>query len=123
MDVPAYRIYNVLKIFSRRLYEEENRKRHPLSHQRPDIHRVSIAVDGKLRSIADRVTAEIFNRLSESSLSSPREGENRYGAPARIKITLLVPEDFTYRMIDSQNREKTVSMSVEDPSDLIERLE
>ena len=55
MAIPTHQIHNVLKIFSKRLFEEERRQESPSANALPAIQRVSIAEDGKRRAIRDPV--------------------------------------------------------------------
>ena len=118
MDVPTYQIHNVMKIFTSRLIQEgRGRDTHSTRRQAETI------AEAKRRAIATRVTAEIFNHLNQSGIASNRGvalglPEESQADPPRNKAT-----EFTYRVIDAANNERTASLSVEDPSFLIGRIE
>ena len=118
MDVPTYQIHNVMKIFTSRLIKEGS-GRDPRSFRR----QAEMMAEAKRRAIATRVTAEVFNRLNQSGIASNRGVALGLPVEAPADPPRNQPTEFTYRIIDAENNERTASLSVEDPSFLTGRIE
>ena len=126
MFVPSYQMHNVLNVYSKKLRHNLNSKDQNLSSKLP-ADRVDLTTEGKRRATIEKVTKEIYNKILRSGSqanSSHREPENIKGnlgnesASAKPKKT-----DFVYNVIDAINKKTTSTVSAEDSSFLIQRLE
>ncbi len=124
MAVSSYQIHQVLKVFSRRLYEQRGGPG-PAASGEPAaaVHGVSIAEEGKRRSIPAAVTADIVNRLTGACVYAlGKEAGRPTALPAGVRPAPPAPGDFIYHLVDACNRKVRASLRVEDAEVLIGRL-
>jgi hypothetical protein len=118
MGVPSYQVHNVMKLFSHRLQRNAPEGHEPLGGQ-PG----AVPAEGRRRSIAARVTSEIFQRLNRSGVEVRREALHMTPKAPPCGIGDRHGTEFTYQLIDSQNVARNATFSVQDPSFLIDRYE
>lgn len=116
MQVPAYRIHNVLKDYSRQLI----RKRISEQIYGAAVNRSGIS-DAKRQAVIEKISENISREIGETE----SEGKQRLARPYR---EIEIAEDhketlFFYNVIDKDRRKKTCSISIEDPVFLMKKFD
>jgi len=126
MFVPSYQMHNVLNVYSKKLRHNITSKDQNIS-KKPPADRVNLTSEGKRRATIEKVSKEIFDKIIRfgSQADSPhRRSEQIKGkADREIAVAKTDKAGFVYNVIDAINKKTTNSVSVEDSSFLIQRLE
>ena len=126
MFVPSYQMHNVLNVYTKKLRQNINKKdQNPT--EKPPADRAKLTSGGKRRATIEKVSKEIYEKIirfgsqadSSQSKSKQIKGKvNRKVASAKTNKT-----GFVFNVIDTINKKTTNTVSVEDSSFLIQRLE
>jgi hypothetical protein len=126
MFVPSYQMHNVLNVYSKKLRHNITLKDQNISKKSP-ADRVNLTSEGKRRATIEKVSKEIFDKIIRfgSQADSPhRRSDHIKGkADREIAVAKTNKAGFVYNVIDAINKKTTNSVSVEDSSFLIQRLE
>lgn len=110
MSVPVYQIHNVMRLFGSRLTGNGAGRPQPVRRM----------AEAKQRLIASRVTGEIFQRLNRTAIACRQPSDSTREAKPEKNPMEAGPADFTYRLIDADNTERTACLSVRDSSFLLD---
>jgi hypothetical protein len=127
MNIPAYQIHNVLKVYTRQLSENRGLSRQNHFFQQPSTDRIKLSVEGKRRSIIEKVATGIVDRITHFGPQDDIDYEildqlqNEIGKD--IDFNMPRETQFIFNVIDRHNKKQTHTLSVEDTSYLIKRLE
>jgi hypothetical protein len=127
MYVPSYQMHNVLNVYSKQLRQNmasEDKNKLP---QKLKTDRVSLTPEGKRQATIEKVSKDILDKIS------------RYGSLDEINQSITeqtnvnpgyenLPDKeknktFVFNAIDTINKKSTNTLSVDDSSFLIQRLE
>jgi hypothetical protein len=133
MPIPSYQMHNVLNVYSKKLRHNLNVKDQNIS-EKPPANRANVTSEGKRQATIEKVSKEIFEKIirisSQSELSfwksyqldkeseQLKEKMDKESASTKTKKV-----GFVYNVIDTINKKTTNTVSVEDSSFLIQRLE
>ena len=127
MVVPSYQMHNVLNVYSKKLKRNIISGKDQPTSEKPPVDRVNLTSEGKRRATIEKVSKEIFDKIIRfgSQADSPhRRSEQIKGkADREIAVAKTNKAGFVYNVIDAINKKTTNSVSVEDSSFLIQRLE
>jgi hypothetical protein len=127
MFVPSYQMHNVLNVFSKKLkdYMSLTKSRH--APEKASLDRIKLSSAEKRRATIEKVTQEIFDKITRcNSQAESRHGITRhFTASTNKKNAKARPykKGFVFNVIDAINKKRTSTLSVEDSSDLIRRLD
>ena len=127
MHVPSYQMHNVLNVYSKKLRHNISSKDQKNTKKLP-VDQVDLTSEGKRRATIEKVSKEILDKIirfgsQADSLSHGRsehittstDEESASAKPNRV--------GFVFNIIDTINKKTTNTVSVEDSSFLIQRLE
>lgn len=126
MYVPSYQMHNVLNVYSKKLRHSISSKDQNTSETLP-VDRVDLTSEGKRRTTIEKVSKEILDKIIRfgSQTDSPH-GSSELIKPNTDKVSASAKPNkvgFVFNVIDTINNKKTNTISVEDSSFLIQRLE
>jgi len=124
MVISAYQVNNVLRVYKGQLRQGKLSNRVNAGNtQAPD--KISISAEAKRKAVIDKVTANVFDRITQSG---PQDGvekqvfeklENEYGG--HLVVTRSNPNALQFKEID-EDGETVHSLSLEDSEFLSEKL-
>ena len=126
MYVPSYQMHNVLNVYSKQLRQNMTSERKNKMLDKPPTDRVNLSPEGKRQTMIEKVSKDILDKISRyGSLSETRP---RMAEQEKINSkTETVPDKankaFVFNAIDAINTKRKNTLSVDDPSILIQRLE
>jgi len=127
MHVPSYQMHNVLNVYSKQLRQNlvsEDKNKLP---QKLKADRVSLTPEGKRQATIEKVSKDILDKISrysslneiDQSITEQTDVNPGYeNLPDKEKN-----KTFVFNAIDSINKKSTNTLSVDDSSFLIQRLE
>lgn len=125
MVISLYQVNNVLRVYGDQLRQNRTSNRSKNGEARsPD--RISISAEAKRKTIIDKVTSDIVDKITQYGPHNEVEKEvfkkleNEYGA--NLTITRKSPTDLIFKIID-KNGETINSLSIEDSEFLRYKLE
>ena len=126
MYVPSYQMHNVLNVYSKKLKHSISSKDQNTSETLP-VGRVDLTSEGKRRTTIKKVSKEILDKIIRfgSQTDSPH-GSSDYMKTNTDKVSASAKPNrvgFVFNVIDAINNKTTNTISVEDSSFLIKRLE
>ena len=127
MYVPSYQMHNVLNVYSEQLRHNMALERKHKRSDQPPADRVNLTPEGKRRATIERVSKDILDKISRYGSLNPT-GHNLTDLAKVNSINATLSENgkkttFVFNAIDTINNKKTNTLSVEDSSFLIQRLE
>ena len=126
MFVPSYQMHNVLSVYTKKLRHNMNSKDQYTS-EKPPAEQINLTSERKRRTTIEKVSKEIFDKIIRfcSQVDSPhRRSEQIKGkADNEIASAKTNKAGFVFNVIDAINKKTTNTVSVEDSSFLIQRLE
>ena len=127
MFVPSYQMHNVLNVYSRKLRHHITSGKDQNRFEKPPANRIKLTSEGKRRATIEKVSKEIFDkiiRFGSQADSLLRSSEKIKGkADKEIASAKTNKTGFVFNIIDTVNKKTTNTVSVEDSSFLIQRLE
>ena len=127
MFVPSYQMRNILNVYSKKLRRNITSGKDRNMSEKPPADRVNSTSEGKRRATIEKVSKEIFDRIIRfgSRDDSPhRKSEQIKGtADKEIASAKTNKAGFVFNVINAINKKTTNTVSVEDSSFLIQRLE
>jgi len=127
MFVPSYQMHNVLNVYSKQLRDSMtsgNRKN--LSEKLP-ADQVSLTLEGKRQTTLEKVSKDILEKITRFGTQNGVDQQPTERATERVEKEIGVDDTeestFVFNVIDNINQKRRNTLSVEDSSFLIKRLE
>jgi hypothetical protein len=127
MYVPSYQMHNVLNVYSKQLRHNMTSEQKTQTPERPAADRVSLTVEERRQATIEKVSKDIIDKITRCGsltetrgrITQPARGDSEKAAlSGKAQIA-----EFVFNAIDSINNKQTNTLSVEDSSFLIHRLE
>jgi hypothetical protein len=126
MFVPSYQMHNVLNVYTKKLRHTINSKDQYTSEKRP-ADQGNLTSEGKRRATIEKVSKEIFEKIirfgSQAESSHPKSEQIKGKVAKEGTAAKTKKSGFVFNVIDTINKKTTNTVSVEDSSFLIQRLE
>jgi hypothetical protein len=126
MYVPSYQMHNVLNVYSKKLRHNISAKDQNTSETLP-VERVALTSEGKRRVTIEKVSKEILDKIIRfGSQTDSSHGRSEHRKVNTDKVSASAKKNkvgFVFNVIDDINKKTTNTVSVEDSSFLIKRLE
>ena len=127
MYVPSYQMHNVLSVYSRNLRQNITSGREKYTPEKPAADRVNLTAEGKRRATIEKVSKEIFDKITRFGSQADSLDQSSEQIKEKVdKDTESVKSKktgFVFNVIDTINKKTTNTVSVEDSSFLLQRLE
>jgi hypothetical protein len=127
MLVPSYQMHNVLNVYSKQLRDSMtsgNRKN--LSEKLP-ADQASLTLEGKRQATLEKVSKDILEKITRLGTQNGVDQQPTERATERVETETGVDDTegstFVFNVIDNINQKRRNTLSVEDSSFLIKRLE
>ncbi|CAB1063346.1 hypothetical protein D1BOALGB6SA_8129 [Olavius sp. associated proteobacterium Delta 1] len=127
MYVPSYQMHNVLNVYSKQLRQNmvsDGKNKRP---ETPPSDRINISPEGKRQIMIEKISKDIVDKISRyGSLNETRQQISEYTNIYSENKTLpnnTENKTFVFNAIDSINQKNKNTLSVDDSSFLIQRLE
>ncbi|MBC8440972.1 MAG: hypothetical protein H8D87_14980 [Deltaproteobacteria bacterium] len=123
MQIPLYQIQNILKLYSRQLgLGSIQNPNNPFDKDFDHMHTTS---EGKRQAITDKVISSILNRIITEKPSEKNKKEiaspNKKNLEGKINF-LKNKNQFTYTVIDGNNKRTNHTLPVEDSKFIVNRM-
>ena len=126
MYVPSYQMHNVLNVYSKKLRHNISSKDQNMSETLP-VDRVDLTSEGKRRTTIEKVSKEILDKIIRfGSQTDSSHGRSKHMKTNTDKVRATAKPNrvgFVFNVIDNINKKTTNTVSLEDSSFLIQRLE
>jgi hypothetical protein len=126
MYVPSYQMHNVLNVYSKKLRRSISSKNKNISEALP-VDRVDLTSEAKRRTTIEKVSKEILDKIIRfGSKTDTPHGSSEHRKTSNDKVSASAKPNrvgFVFNVIDTINNKTTNTISVEDSSFLIQRLE
>ncbi len=127
MEIPAYQIHNVMKIYTKQLSQSKMIERQKSFGKESSEDKINISAAGKRQAIIDKVATDIVNRITmfgpqdeiEHEIVNKLQNEVNEHPDFQNENS----SDFTFNVIDDNNNKKTNTLSMKNSSFLLNRLE
>ena len=127
MFVPSYQMHNILTVYSRQLRQNIASSSNKKTPGRPQADQVNLSTGGKREATIEKVSKDIVDKITKfDSLDDSRDRvTERAKDKAEIETTAgrKNKTNFIFNVIDEINKKTTNTLSVEDPSFLIQQFE
>ena len=127
MFVPSYQMHNVLSVYSRSLRHNITSGKDQNTSEKQPADRINSTTEGKRRSTIEKVSKEIFDKIirfgSQADSSQPKTKQIKGKVNRKVASAKTNKTGFVFNVIDTINKKTTNTVSVEDSSFLIQRLE
>ncbi len=127
MNVPSYQMHNVLNVYSKQLRHNMRSERKTETPVTASADRVSLTVEERRQAAIDKVSKDIFDKITRfGSLTEIRRRSSEHSGGESEKEAQLdkaIKTKFVFNAIDGINNKQTNTLSVEDSSFLVRRLE
>jgi hypothetical protein len=127
MYVPSYQMHNVLNVYSKQLRQNlvsEGKSKVPA---RPQLDRIHLSPEGKRQAMIEKISRDILDKISRyDSMNEARQGNTEYENMISDNGALRHKAEnktFVFNAINSINQKSTNTLSVDDSSFLIQRLD
>ena len=127
MHVPSYQMHNMLNFYSKQLRQNmasEGKNKMP---EKPQTYRNNLTPEGKRQAMIEKVSKEILDKISRyGSLNETRQRITEHTNVNSDTDTLpgkVENKTFVFNAIDTINKKSKNTLSVDDSSFLIQRLE
>jgi len=118
MDIPSYKVHNVLKVYSEQLRQKK------FAEQTPIIKSIDKSSEGKRQAIIKKVAGEIFDRIISSGIHEKVDNEiTDERKEKRPKYTEKEKNEFVFNKIDNNNKKSIGRLLISDASVLIKQPE
>jgi hypothetical protein len=127
MYVPSYQMHNVLNVYSKSLRQNMASEGKNETPEKPQTDRVKLSSEGKRQSTIEKVSQDIIDKISRyGSRNETRRQIMEYTDVSSDNKTLPHKAEiktFVFNAIDTINQKNKTTLSVDDSSFLIQRLE
>jgi hypothetical protein len=127
MYVPSYQMHNVLNVYSKQLSRNRMSGNEKIRSKKPLNDQIQLSPEGKRKATIEKVAKKILDKITR--LGIQKETTEKSLEPAQQKLESDTESDkqklseFVFHVIDQVNIKKTNSLSVEDTTVLMSRLE
>ena len=127
MFVPSYQMHNVLNVFSKQLrHNMTSGNRKNLSEKLP-TDQVSLNPEGKRQATIEKVSNDILEKITRLGSRNGVDQQPKERAKDGVEMETAADDGkettFVFNVIDTINQKRRNTLSVEDSSFLIKRLE
>jgi hypothetical protein len=127
MFVPSYQMHNVLNVYSRQLrHNITSANKKNLSEKLP-TDQVSLTPEGKRQATIERVSKDILEKISRLGSGNGVDQQPKQRVKDGVEKETAADDGkettFEFNVIDTINQKRRNTLSVEDSSFLIKRLE
>jgi len=126
MFVPSYQMHNVLSVYTKKLRHNMNSKDQYTS-EKPPAEQINLTSERKRRTTIEKVSKEIFEKIirfgSQAESPHPKSEQTEAKVAKGVAAAKTNKPGFVFNVIDTINKKTTNTVSVEDSSFLIQRLE
>ncbi len=125
MFIPSYQMHNVLNVYSKQLRQNmASANKKSLSGKLP-TDQVSLTPKGKRQATIEKVSKDILDKISRLGTRNIDEQPpaERDGVKTETAAEEAQETAFVFNVIDTINQKRKNTLSVEDSSFLIKRLE
>lgn len=114
MQIPSYKVHNVLKVYSEQLRQKK------ISGQKPIIKGIDRTSEGRRQAIIKKVADEIFDRIIRCGINDEVDNEiaDHLKKNAR-EYTEKEKNEFVFNTIDNNNKKNIGRLLISDASVLI----
>lgn len=124
MDIPSYKVHNVLKVYSEQLRQKKIAEHNKFPEQTPIIKRIDKSAEGKRQAIIKKVAAEIFDRITSSGIHEKVDNKiTDERKEKRPEYTEEEKNEFVFNKIDNNNKKSIGRLLISDASVLIKQPE
>ena len=129
MQIPSYQISNVIKVYSKQLSQSRmlNRQDNLGSNPANPVDKVRISPEGKKQTIINKVSDEVFSRITKYGPQDSKEIEIVNKLKKEIKKNQRNSSEkdnkFVFNFIGDDNRKVTNEISIEGSKFLGDRIE
>jgi hypothetical protein len=127
MYVPSYQMHNILNVYSNQLRQNMISEGKSNVAAKPQSDKIHLSPEGKRQAMIEKVSKDILDKLSRyDSLNESRQRNTEYeniNSDNGVLPRKTENETFVFNAIDSINQKSTNTLSVDDSSFLIQRLE
>ena len=127
MYVPSYQMHNVLNVYSKQLRQNMVSEGNNKMPEKPQSDRINISPEGKRQATIEKVSKDIVDKISRyDTLNETRQQITEYtniNSDNGILPYKTENKTFVFNAIDSINQKSKTTLSVDDSSFLIQRLE
>jgi hypothetical protein len=126
MFVPSYQMHNVLNVYTKKLRHNINAKDQN-TIEKPPADRAKLTSEGKRRATIEKVSKEIYEKIirfgSQADSFQPKSEQIKGRVNKEVASAKTNKTGFVFNVIDTIDKKTTNTVSVEDSSFLIQRLE
>ena len=127
MYVPSYQMHNVLNVYSKQLRQNMATKEKNQAPQKPQVDRVKLTPEGKRQATIEKVSKDILEKISRyGSLNKdghPIDDNGQVTSTEEPSEQKSEDRTFVFNEIDAINKKYKNTLSVDDSSFLIQKLE
>jgi hypothetical protein len=127
MYVPSYQMHNVLNVYSKQLRQNMATQRKNKMPLQPQEDRLKLTSEGKRQAMIEKVSKDILDKISRyGTLKEDRQPITEHlEMPSNEETSLHKPENktFVFNEIDAVDQKNKNTLSVNDSSFLIQKLE
>ena len=127
MFVPSYQMHNVLSVYSRNLKHGITSGKYQNTSGKRPADRTDLASGGKRKATIEKVSKEIFDKIirfgSQADSRDRKPVQTKRETDLEIASAKTKKTGFVFNVIDSINQKTTNTVSVEDSSFLMQRLD
>jgi hypothetical protein len=127
MDIPSYQMHNILNVYSRQISRDRGIEDQGIQGERPSVDKLGLSAGGKRRMVVDKVAAAIIDRISHvdppHTMATQSTSQNHNGVAEPFATKKQNKVQFVFNVFNDNNEKMTQTLSVEDPSILINRIE
>ena len=119
-------MHNVLSVYTKKLRHNMNSKDQYTS-EKPTAEQINLTSERKRRTTIEKVSKEIFEKIirfgSQAESPHPKSEQTEAKVAKGVAAAKTNKPGFVFNVIDTINKKTTNTVSVEDSSFLIQRLE
>jgi len=127
MQIPAYQIQNVLKVYSKQLSQGRAIARNQKAgNETQSADKVKISAEGKRAAIIEKVASGIVDKITtagpQEAMAKEIADQLEEETGGKIDFVKRKGEKFTFNSIDENNEKSTQTLSVEDSNFVLNRM-
>ena len=127
MFVPSYQMHNVLNVFSKQLRDSMTSGNRKNQSEKLPVDQVSLTPEGKRQATLEKVSKDILEKITRFGTHNEADQQPTERATERVEKETVADDTeestFVFNVIDTINQKRRNTLSVEDSSFLIKRLE
>jgi hypothetical protein len=127
MFVPSYQMHNVLNVYSKQLRDSMTSGNRKNLSEKLTADQVSLTLEGKRQATLEKVSKDILEKITRLGTQNGVDQQPTEHAAERAEEKTAADDTkestFVFNVIDTINQKRRNTLSVEDSSFLIKRLE